>query len=122
MGDEAVAQRLQEQYNRELGSGASGFGLTLEDESLAVARMLQVVACLWLALCRSKLLLHCHASDTWVCTAVSRHAFDPLLTKHGSSLLRPTSPVLNCQCGCRRKRSAGLANSTGLQTGALPSS
>ena len=40
--DEAVARRLQEQYNREVGGGSSpGLG-SLEDESLAVARQLQV--------------------------------------------------------------------------------
>lgn len=47
MDDEAVSQQLQEQFNREVGGGASsGFGLSLEDESLAVARMLQVWASL----------------------------------------------------------------------------
>lgn len=47
LDDEAVSQQLQEQFNREVGGGASsGFGLSLEDESLAVARMLQVWASL----------------------------------------------------------------------------
>lgn len=45
LDDEAVSQQLQEQFDREVGGGASsGFGLSLEDESLAVARMLQVWA------------------------------------------------------------------------------
>lgn len=40
LDDEAVAKRLQEQYNREVDGGAGVS--SLEDESLAVARQLQV--------------------------------------------------------------------------------
>lgn len=40
LDDEAVAKRLQEQYNREV-NGGPGVS-SLEDESLAVARQLQV--------------------------------------------------------------------------------
>ena len=42
LDDAAAAQRLQEKYNREIGGASGGFGLGLEDESLAVAHMLQV--------------------------------------------------------------------------------
>lgn len=52
LDDAAVAQRLQEQYHREIGGASGGFGVSLEDESLAVARMLQVCSCLCPARCR----------------------------------------------------------------------